>query len=71
MNDPERDRETAEARDRLLRAAGERGVRPFDHEEWRGESTRDQTPEEVTREVDDFLLLVREVRGEPSPARAG
>jgi hypothetical protein len=58
-------RESAEARAALERRAAELGVRPFDAEEWFTE-TEDQTPEDVTHEVDDFLRLVRDQRDAPS-----
>ena len=61
-SDEKRERETAEALARLERRAAETGVTPFDPAEWGAESDGDQTTEEVTQEVDEFLRLVRECR---------
>jgi hypothetical protein len=58
----ERERETAEARAELLRRAEAEGVKPFDADEWLAERETDQTPEEIRREVDEFLALRREAR---------
>lgn len=60
--DEERARAAAEARAALERRAAELGVHPFDADEWLSEPEPDQTPEEVRREVDDFLGIVRELR---------
>lgn len=65
----QRERETAEARTHLERRAAEQGIRPFDADEWRGELEIDQTPEEIRREVDDFLSMLRAWRNTP-PARS-
>ena len=67
----ERARETAQARADLERRAAEQGVRPFDAGEWLGELETDQTPEEVRREVDEFLHMVREARDTPSTRSIG
>lgn len=64
--DDERARETAHARAELERLAEEQGVRPFDPNEWLAESGPDQSPEEVSREVDEFLGILRESRQTPS-----
>lgn len=64
--DAGRERETAEARARLERRAAEQGVAPFDAGEWRAELEIDQTPEDIRREVDDFLTMLREWRDTPS-----
>lgn len=61
-----RERETAEARARLERRAAEQGVTPFDADEWRAELEVDQSPEDIRREVDDFLTMLREWRDTPS-----
>jgi hypothetical protein len=58
----ERARAAAEALARLERRAAETGVTPFDSAEWGAESDHGETPEEVRREVDEFLSLVRECR---------
>ncbi|MDQ3803373.1 MAG: hypothetical protein M3416_05905 [Acidobacteriota bacterium] len=67
----ERAREVAEARADLERRAAELGVRPFDGDEWLAESETDQTAEEITREVDEFLSMVREWRHTPSNRGTG
>ncbi|HEV2762011.1 MAG TPA: hypothetical protein VGV38_03370 [Pyrinomonadaceae bacterium] len=64
-------REAAEARAALERRAAELGVKPFDADEWLGGTGDDQTPDEVTREVDEFLSLVRELRDTPPTRSAG
>lgn len=64
--DVARERETAEARARLERRAAEQGVTPFDADEWRAELEVDQSPEDIRREVDDFLTMLREWRDTPS-----
>lgn len=64
--DAARARETAEARARLDRRAAEQGIPPFDADEWRAELEIDQSPEDIRREVDDFLTMLREWRDTPS-----
>jgi hypothetical protein len=62
-NDQERAREAAEARAALERRAAELGFTPFDADEWLAGSEDDQAPEEAAREVDEFLSIVREMKG--------
>lgn len=62
----ERESETARVRAEIERLAEEQGVGPFDPDEWLAESEPDQPPEEVRREVDEFLGMLREWRGTPS-----
>ena len=64
--DQERAREAAEARAALERRAAELGVTPFDSDEWLADSETEQPAEEVTREVDEFLNMLREWRHTPS-----
>jgi hypothetical protein len=58
------ERETAEARAEMLRRAEAQGVRPLSFDEMLGDPEPGQTPEEIRQEVDDFLTLPREVRGD-------
>lgn len=64
--DAEHERETAEARAELQRRADAQGIKPFDAGEWLADIETDQTPEEIRREVDDFLIMLREWRDTPS-----
>lgn len=59
---PERKREIAKARTRLLRRAKEQGVEPFDFDAAFGEGAEGQSQEEIQQEVDEFLRQVREDR---------
>lgn len=70
-SDIERERETAKAYADLLRRAEAEGVKPFSFEEWKAEFETNQTPEEIRREVDEFLSMLREVRGTPSNRSIG
>ena len=70
VND-DRAREAAEARAALERRAAELGVGPFDAEDWLAESEGDQTPEEIGREVDEFLSIVRRLRDASSDRSVG
>ena len=63
---PEREREIAEARAELERLAKEQGVKPLNFDEALGEGSDGQTQEEIQREVDEFLKLVRKTRDMPS-----
>jgi hypothetical protein len=67
----ERERETTRARAEIERLAAEQGVKPFDPDEWRAEAEASQSPEEVRREVDEFLVMLREWRQTPSRRGAG
>lgn len=67
----DRAREAATARADLERRAAEQGIRPFDAADWLAEPQTEQQREEVTREVDDFLGLLREWRDTPSHRSAG
>ena len=58
--------ETARARAEFERRAEKQGVRPFDPGEWLAEPETNQSPEEVRREVDEFLVMLREWRHTPS-----
>lgn len=63
----ERERATAKARADLMRRAEAQGVKPFDPDEWRAELDSDNQPqEEIQREVDEFLKMMREWRDTPS-----
>jgi hypothetical protein len=62
----ERERETAEARAEVERLAAEQGIKPFNFDDALGEGSEGQTREEIQREVDDFLNLLRETRKMPS-----
>lgn len=64
--DDERADETERARAEIERLAQEQSVRPFDPDEWLAEPGPDQPPDEVRREVDEFLLMLREARRTPS-----
>ncbi len=67
----EREREAADARADLERRGAELGVKPFNDEEWLAESETGQTAEEIGREVDEFLSMVRELRHTPSGRGVG
>jgi hypothetical protein len=62
----ERERDIAAARAELMRLAEEQGVKPFNFDEALGEGSGGQTQEEIQREVDEFLKLLRETRDLPS-----
>lgn len=64
-------REIEEARADLERRADAQGVKPFDADEWRAEVETDQTPEEIRKEVDEFLGMLREWRDTPSRRSVG
>ncbi len=63
---PEREREIVEARAELMRRAKEQGVEPFDFDAAFGEGAEGQSQDEIQREVDEFLRMVRETRDLPS-----
>ena len=69
--DDERESEMARARAEFERLAEEQGVRPFDFDEWLAETEPDQPPEEIRREVDEFLVMLREWRHTPSRRASG
>jgi hypothetical protein len=58
----ERSREVARALAELERRAAEQGVRPFNAGDWLAGDDATEDPEEIRREVDDFLALRREGR---------
>jgi hypothetical protein len=60
--DAERALEVAAARADLQRRAEAQGIKPFDADEWGADLEPEQTPEEIRREVDDFLVLLRAAR---------
>jgi hypothetical protein len=60
--DAERALEVAAARADLQRRAEAQGIKPFDADEWSVGLDAEQTPEEIRREVDDFLVLLRAAR---------
>lgn len=47
----------------LERRAARQGVRPLSFDELLGEPDPDQSPEEVRREVNEFLVMLRGWRG--------
>jgi hypothetical protein len=65
----DREREAAEARAKLLSLAEAQGVRPLSFDDLLGEPEPRQAQEEIRREVDDFLALLREIRGGPVARR--
>jgi hypothetical protein len=71
QNERDRAREAAEARAALEQRAAELGVRPFDADVWLAGTEDDQIPEEATREVNEFLGMLRELRDTPSSRSAG
>ncbi len=66
LTDTERAREMAQARADLLKRAATQGIKPFSFDEWLAEGEAEQSQEEIRREVDEFLRLVREVRDRTS-----
>jgi hypothetical protein len=56
--------ETIAARAKIEQIVAMKGITPFTFEELRS-SNAEQTPEEITAEVDDFLRLLYECRNEP------
>lgn len=65
-SDIERERETAQALADLLDRARAQGVAPFDFDAAFGEAAEGQSQEEIQREVDEFLRMMREMRDVPS-----
>ena len=59
----------AEARADMQRRADEQGVKPFDPDQWLAQSGTLQSTGEISRDVDDFLALLREWREPPSVRR--
>lgn len=59
-------RAAEERRAELQRRAEAQGIKPFDPDEWSPNVEISQTPEEIRREVDEFLALLCEWRDTPS-----
>lgn len=70
-NDLERAHESAEALAALERRAAEQGIRPFSADDWLSSGEEGSDPEEIKREVDDFLGMLREWRDTPSSRSLG